>query len=335
MISAGLGSQVVETTLSVTPDPSKAIVVPGRQFAKAGSEMRFQVSAADPSAVVSAGGLPVGASFDPTSGEFRWYPAGTQIGSHVIAFSAVDAAGAKATALVPVEVESGDPVVTRIVNAASRSQEGACSPGAMASIEGRWLTDGSAVSDATGSSTELGGTKVWADGTAVAILSASDRELRIVCPDSIPGSEVQFVVQTDHGVTTPLQTTIHGATAALFSVDGTGAGQGMVALTGTKGVAMIRNREVAGQPAIPGEQVLVYATGLQQSANISVQIGEVEVAPLSIQAVANQPGLYQIAVTVPEGGEEGNLPLSLSGDAPDGVRWHSNVVTFALERSNR
>jgi len=34
-------------------------------------------------------------------------------------------------------------------------------------------------------------------------------------------------------------------------------------------------------------------------------------------------------------GEDGDLPLSLTGDAPDGTSWRSNIVTLALEAISR
>jgi uncharacterized protein (TIGR03437 family) len=332
VVSAGVGSEVVQTTLSVAPDGSNPLHVPAQQFAKPGTELRFQVSAADPAATLSAGALPVGAAFDPLTGEFRWNPAATQIGSHTIDFAAVDSQGAKSAAAVPVEVESGEPVVRRIVNAASHSPEAACSAGSLATIEGRWLTDGSSAADASGHSSVLAGTKVWADGAAVPILAASATELSILCPDTVAGSEMQLVVETGHGAAAPLQTVVRSATPGIFSLDGTGAGQGLVLLAGANAVAMIRNPQVAGQPAIAGDQVVVYATGIERLKNLSVQIGDVQVTPTSIAAVANRPGLYQVAITVPaENREAGDFPLSLSGDAPDGASWHSNVVKVAVE----
>jgi uncharacterized protein (TIGR03437 family) len=336
VVSAGVGSEVVQATLSVTPDGSKPLRVPGRQFAKPGTELRFQVSAADPSAALSSGTLPVGATFDSLTGEFRWNPAATQIASHTVDFAAVDSQGAKNTGSVAVEVESGEPLVKRIVNTASRSPQAACSAGALATIEGRWLTDGSTASDASGHSPELAGTRVWADGAAVPILSASATELTILCPDTVPGSEVQLVVQTSQGMAEPLQTVIRSATPGIFTLDGTGAGQGLVLMPGADSLATIRNPQVAGQPAMSGDQVVVYATGIDRLANVIVQIGEVQVTPASIGAVANRPGLYRIAVTVPSADwEAGDFPLSLSGDAPDGANWRSNVVKVALEGASK
>ena len=147
---------------------------------------------------------------------------------------------------------------------------------------------------------------------------------------------MQLVVQTGHGTAAPLQTVVRSAAPGIFSLDGTGTGQGLVLSPDTNAVAMIRNPEVAGQPAMAGDRVVVYATGIDRLANVAVQIGEVQVTPASITAVANRPGLYQVAVTVPAAEwEAGDLPLSLSGDAPDGASWHSNVVKVALEGASK
>jgi len=60
VVSAGVGSEAIQTTLSVTPDGSKPLHVPGLQFAKPGTELRFPVSAADPAAIAltNAGDVP-------------------------------------------------------------------------------------------------------------------------------------------------------------------------------------------------------------------------------------------------------------------------------------
>jgi len=67
-----------------------------------------------------------------------------------------------------------------------------------------------------------------------------------------------------------------------------------------------------------------------------VQIGGVQVTPVSIDAVPNRPGLFQVALTVPDAArEDGDFALSLAGDAPDGTSWRSNIVTLALEAISR
>jgi uncharacterized protein (TIGR03437 family) len=337
VVAANLGSGMVKETLAVVPDTNTPLHVPGRQSVKYGTEVDFRVSPPDAAATLSTGTLPAGAHFDSATGEFRWTPDGTQRGAHQINFTAIDSAGVKASASVTVQVDSGEPMVTGIVNAASRSREAACSPGAIATIEGRWLTDGAAVSDASGSSMELAGTKVWANGATVPILSASATELDILCPDSLPGSDIRLVVQTGHGVAAPVRTTAHSATPAIFSLDGSGTGQGWVLRdsTDTNSVAMVRNYRVSGQPAISGEQLLVYATGVGHLTNVSVQIGEYIVPAAAINSVPNHPGLYQIVVSVPATVmQTDDLPLSLSGDSLEG-RISANTVSIALEATTR
>jgi uncharacterized protein (TIGR03437 family) len=335
VVAAILGLDVVKETLVVAPDRSIPIHVPRRWFVKYGNEVRFRVSPADPAATVSTGALPAGAHFDFTTEEFQWTPDGTQLGAHDISFNAIDSAGGKASAVVTIQVDSGGPVATAIVNAASRSREEACSPGGIATILGRWLADGAALSDPSGNSTELAGTKVWANGIRVPILSVSATEINILCPDSVPGSELQLVVETDHGAAEPLRTTARSATPGIFSLDGTGTGQGWVLVEGTSSLAMVRNYLVQAQPAISGERLLFYATGVGGLADVSVQIGEFQGPPHAINSVPNHPGLYQVVVSVPDLAvmQKGDLPLSLSGNTPEGFKASTNLVTVAFEES--
>ena len=205
---------------------------------------------------VSAGALPAGAYFDSTTGEFWWTPDRTQLGAHDITFATIDAAGAKASASVTVQVDSGEPVVTGIVNAASRSRDAACSPGAIAAIQGRWLITGAAVADASGSSTELAATRVWANGTAIPILSASDTELNILCPNSVPGTELQLD-GPDRSWRGRARPDNHCSVApGLFSVDGSGSGPGLCPLERAQTLAVVRNYRLPGQPAVPANTCL-------------------------------------------------------------------------------
>ena len=331
VVAANLGSDAVTDTVTVGAGRAASIRVPGRRSVKYGTELRFQVSTEDPGATLSTGGLPPGAFFDANAREFRWTPDSTQIGTHEIKFSAADAAGGSAAASVTVQVDSGEPVVTGVVNAASRVREAACSPGAIAAIQGRWLTNGATVEDAGGGSTEAAGTKVWANGAAVPVLSASDTELHVLCPDSAPGTEVEFVVQTDHGIADPVRTQALSSSPGLFSLDGSGKGQGKALLRDTNNMAMIRNYRIASQPVAAGEQVISYGTGLGNLSNISVRIGESEITPAAVTPVPGRPGLYQICFTIPPVMPGDNIPVLLSGNNPEGIRVSTNVVSIAIE----
>ena len=267
---------------------------------------------------MTTGELPAGAIFDPASREFRWTPVSNQAGDHEITFTAVDSSAAKSDAAVTVQVDSGQPVASAIVNAASRSTQTACAPGAIAAVQGRWLTGAS-------------GSKVWANGSPAAILSASETELTFVCPDAAPGSEIQVVVETDQGVAAAVQTTARLAAPGLFSLDGSGTGQALAVDEGTNQVAMISNARIASQPAAAGDRVLVYATGVDNLANVTVAVDGFEVVPTAIRAVPNQPGMFQVALSLPRGlDRNGDVPLILSGDTADGSHVSTNRVTISV-----
>ena len=106
----------------------------------------------------------------------------------------------------------------------------------------------------------------------------------------------------------------------------------LTAKTNTRSVATIRNYKVPGQPAIAGERVLLYATGIDRLANLSAQIGDERVATAAISPVPGHVGLFEVAVFLPERAvKNGDLPLLLSGNTTEGVVALSNVLNLAVE----
>jgi hypothetical protein len=99
-------------------------------------------------------------------------------------------------------------------------------------------------------------------------------------------------------------------------------------------MAMVRNYRVPAQPAIPGERLLIYATGVGQLTNASVQISDYQV-PAAINPVPNHPGLYQVVVSMPNTViQKDDFPLSISGDGLDGT-VRTNVVNIAAEANSQ
>jgi uncharacterized protein (TIGR03437 family) len=331
MVEAQLGDDVVTDTIAIVPDPSKPIRVPGNQYVRYGSELRFHVSPSDPSATLSTLPLPPGAYFDAAAADFHWIPDATQIGAHEIQFTTGDSSGITAIATVKVQVENGEPVVTGIVNAASRSSNPACSPGAIAAVQGRWFTAAPPASDASGASFQLAGAKVLVNGIAAPILNASAGELSFLCPQGMPGSNLQIEVQTEQGISAPTRTIFQAVAPGIFSIEGLGGSQGAALLEGTSAFAVVRNHRLAGRPALPGEWVVVYATGIDNMTNVVASFGGLAVRPDSIIPVPNRPGLFQITIHTPDGLGDGEIPLSLTGEAPAGVTVSSNVVSIAME----
>jgi len=329
-ITAQLGADIMQETVSLDSRPGP-LDVPGYLYAKYGTQIQFRVSSSDPSAILAGSDLPVGAVFDAASGIFQWVPDIASQGMHRIVFTEVDPAGGSATASSILEVDSGTPVVARVVNSASRSEAAVCSPGAIASLEGRWLAEGPAASDPTGHSTELSGTVVRINGMAVPILSVSTSRVDFLCPVAMPGSTLEIALQTSTGIARPIQTVSRETTPGIFSLDGSGRGQGIIMHSGTATMVMTPNYQYSSRAALPDEPVTVYATGIREAQEVSVVAGGVEATPRSVVASPDLAGMYQIFVRLPSGSADGNMSISLKVKMLDGSIVVSNDVLVATE----
>jgi hypothetical protein len=333
-ITAQLGANMVQETVSLDAPPGP-LGVPGYLFAKFGTQVQFRVSPSDPAATLVASDLPSGAVFDAAFGLFQWVPGVASQGIHQIVFTEVGPAGGSVTAASIIEVDSGEPVVSRIVNAATRSAATACSPGAIASLEGRWLVEGQGSSDPTGRSTELSGTIVRVNGIEVPILSASISRVDFLCPVAIAGSTLQIALQTSTRVAQPIQTVSQETTPGIFSIDGSGTGQGVITHSGTATMAMNPNYQFLSRAALPDELVTVYATGIEAAQEVSVVADGNEVSPQSVVAIPGLAGMYQVSVRLPSGPSGGDMAITLKSKTLDGSFVNSNDVSVATESLQR
>jgi len=243
-------------------------------------------------------------------------------------------------------VGSGTPVIVRIVNAASQAVQPACGPNAIASLKGHWLAAaGNPVTDPTGGSTQLAGAKVKINGSYVPIVYAAQQRIDFLCPASAPGTALSVSVENQSETADPVQTTMNAVAAGLYSLDGSGSGQGQVTLSGTSLMAMSRNYLTPGQPAEPGDAITVSATGLDPSnwSSLILEIGSLSAQITAVGAIPEMAGVYQITATVPNGVEVGDsIPVrliipSLSGSsAEQGVETPASLRRggTAVHRSN-
>jgi uncharacterized protein (TIGR03437 family) len=313
--------------------------VPKTRFAKFGKAVEFTVSASDANELpvaLAATNVPQGASFDAETGRFFWTPEEAHAGTYDVAFTATNAANQSATGLVTIFVDSGKPVVTRLVNGATQADGAVCSPGGVASLVGRWLVaGGDAVSGPSGSLMELAGTRVKVNGEYAPVLSGSIERVDFLCPDLAPGTPLSVSLESEAGVAEPLDTVMQDVAPGIFTVDGSGQGQGSVFLAGTSLLAISRNFRVSGQPAQPGDSISLRAAGLGAAANVAslaVKIGDIVIQPDSVEIITGSAGIYEITVKVPAGTAEGDaVPVSLLSVAPDGRVVESNGVTIAIE----
>jgi uncharacterized protein (TIGR03437 family) len=334
-ITVRSGDDIIQAELALDGQPPQ-LQVPRRVYARYGAAVQFRVrSIVSDDASLTASDLPSGAILDSVSGIFHWTPDVTQQGTHKVVFTATTAAGDRTTATSEIEVDSGTPEIRRVLNAASRSTETACSPGAIASLEGRWLTAGEPTSDPTGESTELTGTSVTINGTLVPILAASATRVDFLCPAVPSESTLEITLRTPFGIAGPVQTVSKQASPGIFSIDDSDQGQGAIFHAGTATFAMTPNYRYTARTAVPGEELTIYATGLGTQEGLSVVLGETTIVPQSVTADSVMAGISRISFLVPSAVRDEIAAVFLKVANPDGSSATSNVVTISTDKSGQ
>jgi uncharacterized protein (TIGR03437 family) len=335
VVEVGFGHNRAQDTVMTLPGSGPALTLPGTQLGKPGAPVDFTVSARDSSGAVSlsAAKLPAGAGLDAASGKFHWIPGVSQVGNHEVSFTAVNALQVSATGVVRITVGTGKPVAMGLVNGASADPKLGCSPGGMASLLGSWLVqDNSTWTDPTGQSRQLGGTQVQVNGDPVPVLFASGTRVDWLCPEVAPGAPLQVVLATGAGRTEAVSAAMEETAPGILSVDGSGQGQGLIVFPGTSVVAMIRNPQVTGEPAQPGDTLAMRVTGVSPDAQLSLTVGGIHTPVQSIQEAAGSAGLLEVLFTVPAGVPFGDeVPVRIQVVKAGGQVIGSNVVTMAVE----
>ena len=352
-IAVQFGETLVNYAVYVTPSSAPVLSIPENVNTVFGKQVNFIFAAVDPrglAVVLSASGLPDGASFDPGTGAFSWTPTQAQQGVYSITLSATNSATASSTGQIGITVDSGKPIITDVFNAASWRGP-ACSPGSVASLAGRWLASVSIpVSNPSGTLTELAGTRVRVNREYVPVVYVSPTRVDFVCPDTDPGTRLTIAAEDDAGIADPVSTTMYQTTPGLYSFDGTGGGQGLITLTGTSVLAANRDYRALGQPAEPGDSITIRATGITtlDGALPTVTIGGLYALVESVQLVPGMAGVYEITAEVPLAIQDGDA-VSVAVHLPEDTLhpWkgpldagnmrraglQSNQTTIAVERS--
>ena len=326
-VTATLGATSARATVNVVPSVgSLSLDVPPLQMSVDGTTVRFQVSGSDLADLpikLSASKLPAGALFESAQGEFSWEPRGAEPGSYPLSFTATNRTGESVDGTVVVEVMSGDPLLKRLVQSATRSADRACSPGSLATLQGSGLRKGASEEDV----------RVSINGEFVPVVEASAKEITFQCPDLAAGTALSIRAYRGQISSNFLDTVMAEAAPGVFSLDKSGSGQGMVLLDGTRQLVMFRAPTPASQPAVRQDRISILATGLGAAGltdHLQVAIGETTTSVESVTAVA--PGLWQVVARVPDQAAIGeSVPLRLLLNLPDGGHLESNVVTIAIE----
>ncbi|MEI9971732.1 MAG: hypothetical protein WDO73_06570 [Ignavibacteriota bacterium] len=191
---------------------------------------------------------------------------------------------------------TGTPTITSVVNAASLTT--ALAPGSLVNVLGTNLPAIASAGATVG-------------GQAVQVTSASATQWSIVIPNTAaPGSSTVQV-----GASTPFSIALTQYAPALFSQsgDGTGTVQAQRVLSGSTPAV------TAAAPALPGDTVNIFATGLgavdsngHPNPLATVTLAGTPVSVFNVVAVSSTPGMYQVTIQVPPSTAAGSQSISLS-----------------------
>lgn len=210
-----------------------------------------------------------------------------------------------------------------VLNAASSAPAGnPISPGEFLTLYGTGLSSGTAVAKPPYPNS-LGGVSVRINNVAAPLYYVSSAQINCLVPFATQGTSATIVVQNgtaSNSVTVPVAASSPG----IYTMNQAGSGPGAI-LHADFGLVN------ADRPAVSGETVLIYLTGMG-AVSPSVQDGTAgganplsftTISPISVY-VAGQPaavaysglapgfpGLYQINVTLPSLPVSGNLPLAI------------------------
>ena len=235
------------------------------------------------------------------------------------------------------------PVPNSIVNAISFATTVA--PGSIGSVFGSNLALGRDSASAMPLPTTLGGSSIQIGGRGAPLFFASPTQVNLQIPWELAGQTQAPVMATVGAMAASLRTvSIAPFAPGIFTVNGSGAGQGVVLIANT---ALLAAPSAAGQrPALRGESVSIYSTGLGAVSNQPATGLAALADPLSVTTSApvvtiggatalvsfsgltpGAVGVYQVNVEVPAGAPVGDaVPVTLS---IGGVT--SNTVTIAIE----
>ena len=237
--------------------------------------------------------------------------------------------GFTSSASSEITVGSGQPVI-------SRSSKLTCSPGAIATLNGTWLSLADEdLSDPTGASKQLGGTSVHINGELASVLYASPTRVDFLCPGSEAGTGLAVTLETTAGATATLHTSMLEANPVLLLVRSFLPNQGHITLSGADRLTTTRDSNASGEPAQIGDVVSIRATGLGaavSAGSIFVKVGGADAQVESVVPALDAAGVFMLNVRIPAAAPIGDtVPVQLEMISPTGRHLSSNKVTLAIE----
>lgn len=224
------------------------------------------------------------------------------------------------------------PAIARVQPAAGYVSTYDLAPGSIVSLYGQGLASSASGAMAQPLPTELAGASITVNGTALGLLYASGAQINAVLPTGLTGL-VQLELKNATGAQT-WNLLLAPAVPALFTQDSTGAGPAAALHAQTSQLV------TAANPAVPGEFLELYLTGLgatQSSGNLQVATLTPTLTlgpspsqrqlPIAFAGLApGFTGLDQINFQVPANAPSGAaVPIQVSS-----AGFSSNVATLAI-----
>ena len=157
--------------------------------------------------------------------------------------------------------DTGPPQITAVANGAS-FVGASVSPGEVLAIFGANLGPAQLANLQTDSSgrvaTTLSNTQIFFDGVSAPLLYTSSNQIGAIVPFSVAWPSTQVVVSSQGQTSQPMTLPVVPAAPALFSLDGSGAGQGAI-------LNQDGSPNSPGNPAERGSVVVLYGTGAGQT----------------------------------------------------------------------
>jgi len=204
-----------------------------------------------------------------------------------------------------------------VLNAASFRREAPLAPGSYLSIFGSKLAKQTKVADTLPLPVELAETVAVVAGKPLPLHFTSDGQVNAILPYAIAdNTRHQLIVRKGASYSLPEPLLVATSEPAVFTVDGSGSGQGHIYVATEEGLKLAD----ASRPAKPGEGVVIYATGLgpvvptvkegepapaeplSKTVNpVTVTIQGKSVEVFFAGLAPGMAGIYQVNVRVPEG----------------------------------
>jgi uncharacterized protein (TIGR03437 family) len=196
----------------------------------------------------------------------------------------------------------------------------------------------------------VNGVRVSVNGNYLPVLYAAENQINFQCPQFAPGDPVSLTIESNTGTSRPHSSTMQFATPGIFTIDGSGKGQGAILIANTPNIAMPQTDGIPSAPASQGGIVSIYATGLGP---VSTEVPGGAAAPLHSLDKVKAPveviidgqssevsfaglapgftGLYQVNARVPVAAAAGDaISVQIAVHLPDGSLAKSNVVSMAV-----